>query len=360
MGIINYVILKEELEGEYKQVFDKVEVYSSVRNIDSKTDEEMMMNLLDMMLTAQKEGKPVEKIVGKDIETFCKQYFQDYDWKNRLQEIPKKIYGMMWVIFVLCLINLFAKMGEEGFHLLTATMDVAAYFVGLFGGFFIILLNCLVRPFLFRWKRLSSVMYSWLVIIVFLVLIAGGFFLLEDRELNVHLFPLALLSGFYVFFYIIIRAILRYQSYGSVRKPKEPFEQSMGESLMERVEQQMPLELVKRYEKKNRRLTRQGKEPVTPQDYTEKLRKESIATLKLDQGIMIVIILFCVGMGTFECIHSDVINGVILGSILLLCEIPVIMFLCFLNRGMKTRLDILKKCEKQGITILEYAGETSM
>lgn len=360
MGVISYVLLKDKLEGEYKQAFDKVEIYSIVRNIDSKTDEEMMMNLLDMMLTAQKEGKPVEKIVGKDIETFCKEYFQNYDWKNRLQEIPKKIYGMMWGIFVFCLIGLFVKMDEEGFHLLTATMDVAAYFVGLIVGFLMILLNCLVRPFLFRWKRLSSVMYSWLVIIAFLVLIAGGVFLLRDRELNVYLFPLALLSGAYVFFYILIRAIWRYQRYGSVRQPKEPFEQSMGEWMIERVEKQIPLELVKRYEKKNRRLTRQGKEPVTPEDYTEKLRKESIATLKLNKGIIIAVVVLCVGVGAFEGIHSDAINGMILGSILLLCEIPVIMFLCFLNRGMKTRLDILKKCDQQGITILEYAEEASM
>lgn len=355
MRLINYTLLKDELQGEYKQAFDKVEIYSGVRNIDSRTEDEMMMNLLDMLLTAQKEGKPAEKIVGKDIGIFCKEYFGGYGWKNRLQELPKLIYRLMWVIFVFCLIEVFVRMGEKDFQLTTDTTDVSAYFLGLFGSMVLItLLNCLVRPLVFRWKRFSSTMYSWLYIIAFLALIFGGTYLLGDRELNIRLFPMTILSGLYVLGYMTVRAVWRYQIYGSIRKPKEDFEQSLGEEIIEDVERELPLELVKRYEKKNGRREKRGKVPVTPEEYMEKLKKETNMVLKIGKTAILLIVAFCVGVGALEGICNGVLNGLILGSILLLCEIPVLLFIRFLNRGMEVRKRILEECRERGITILEY------
>lgn len=73
----SYLIEKDKLKGEYNKVFDRVEGYTIIRDIDEDTKEEMLMNLVDMLYSAQLDEKPVEKIVGKDIDQFCKEYFQN-------------------------------------------------------------------------------------------------------------------------------------------------------------------------------------------------------------------------------------------------------------------------------------------
>ena len=54
-----YVLLQDRLKGEYKDAFQKVQMYSTSNLIGEDTESELMMELLDHMLMAQEEGKPV-------------------------------------------------------------------------------------------------------------------------------------------------------------------------------------------------------------------------------------------------------------------------------------------------------------
>ena len=67
----DYILLQDRLKGEYKDAFQKVQMYSTSNLIGEDTESELMMELLDHMLMAQEEGKPVSTIVGDDIEGFC-------------------------------------------------------------------------------------------------------------------------------------------------------------------------------------------------------------------------------------------------------------------------------------------------
>lgn len=352
----NYIYLKDELTGKYKEAFEKVEIYSDMRNVDYDTHKEMMMNLLDMLLTAQKEGKPVEKIVGKDIKLFCKNYFSGYGWKNYLCNIPKQIYRAMWVVFVFSLIEVLVEMREHGRNLYSATTNVTGYLLGFFGGMVItLLLNIIVQPIVFRRGKFSSNAYAGLCVCCMLLMIFGGGTLLGDRELNVRLFPLLVVSGGYVIGYIVFRAVWRYHHYGTVRKPKEPYEELFGERIMDSVERDLPMEIVKKYEKKNRKRAKRGKKIMTPQEYMEKMHKENMATEWIDRITVIIIAGLCISNGVSEGISNNVLSGLTMGAVLLLCEIPVLLFIRFLNKGLKVREKILEECKQQGIDILEYA-----
>ena len=92
--------LKEDQEGAYKDAFERVEIYAMATNMSEAVIDEMLMNLLDSLLNAQKKGKPVEKIVGNDIEQFCKDYFQEYGMKERLLESAKSNYRFAWCVFI--------------------------------------------------------------------------------------------------------------------------------------------------------------------------------------------------------------------------------------------------------------------
>lgn len=59
-----------------------------------------MNELLDMFLTAQNEGKPIEKIVGKDIEKFSKLFCSSFSFKNRLLNAADALKYYFWYVFV--------------------------------------------------------------------------------------------------------------------------------------------------------------------------------------------------------------------------------------------------------------------
>ena len=70
-----YILLEDRLHGEYKEAFSKVSLYSNTNLIGIDTDSELMMELLDSMLMAQSEGRPVTDVVGTDIQAFCENFF---------------------------------------------------------------------------------------------------------------------------------------------------------------------------------------------------------------------------------------------------------------------------------------------
>lgn len=90
----DYILLQDRLKGEYKDAFQKVQMYSTSNLIGEDTESELMMELLDHMLMAQEEGKPVSTIVGDDIEGFCEIFFSEYKLGNRFVDFLKTLYRM--------------------------------------------------------------------------------------------------------------------------------------------------------------------------------------------------------------------------------------------------------------------------
>lgn len=62
----SFRLYQDKLQGEYKETFQQIDLYFSTQNVDEDTREEYMCDLLDVFLLAQDEGRPVEKITGKN------------------------------------------------------------------------------------------------------------------------------------------------------------------------------------------------------------------------------------------------------------------------------------------------------
>ena len=350
----NYIYLMDQLEGEYKKAFDKIYIYTGVRNMEGETEQEMMMNLLDMMLTAQHEGKPVEKIIGSDIEKFCQAYFEGYDYKVRIKEqLPKYLNRIMWVIFVFEMLCICFNMGDEDFNLWRETTDVSGYLVGLMcGGAVLLINNVIFKPFIFKWKKNSAAIYDIVCFMVTMVLIIVFCVLGEDKEFNIPLLPILVISGAYILIYKIVQVRLRYKKYSTIWKRKEPFYESWLGSVKNNVKVQLPGELVKRYNNINKRRACRGKELMTPDEYTEKIRKENKQSDIFGIILVTFISLMVLGMVIDSMIHESIIDGIILGALLCIVEIPISSF--FLKTT-KYRKKLIAECEKQGITLIEYA-----
>lgn len=351
----DYIWLTDKLEGEYKEAFDKVEIYANLRNVDEDAQSDMMMELLDLFLTAQNEGKPVKKLIGPDLEKFCNSYFSSYTWNSYVRSIPKKIYRLSWIVLVIELILYFVS--EEDFSLLHGTADISGYICGmLVGGLCAFLCNLLIRPFVFRWKWLTSGRFSAFVLILTIGMIIAGVVLLDGRALEVPLFPVLVISGIYILVYIIIRSIWRYRSYGSIRKEKPVGERGFRSMIKELLDE-MPEELVRQFHNKNAKRQKKGKEPMTPEEYMEFLHKGNIQARRADWIGPLIVLLVVVGTIVQTALTSTLFDTLIFSVVLIIIEIPTMALFRVGRRSTAEREKLVAECERRGITIFEYVEE---
>lgn len=352
---MDYIWLSDKLKDGYKEVFSKAEVYAGVRNIGGDTLNDMMMDLLDLLLTAQDEGKPVEKVVGPDIEKFCGAYFSNYTIKNHLLEIPKYLYRLMWLVFVFELITTFVMMSEGAFELFQATTDMAGYFLGFVEAWLVVFLcNLLIRPFMFRWKWLTSGVYYAIVLVLTGVLLFIGLWILGDRNLRMPIFPVLVISGGYILIYFVIRSVRRYRHHGSIRKEREPFEKSGAKRFCQQVQEELPEELLKRYDKKNKKLVRKGKQPVSPEEYLELLKKENARNRRGDKIGMLLVGLVVLSLVIQTALTSEPLDTLLFIVVILVAEIPAMFLFRVGRKSTIYREQIVEDCERRGITITEY------
>ena len=127
----SYLVEKKNLKNEYKECFERVESYALLENVDEKNLEEMMMNLVDVLYTAQRKGKPLEKIVGKDMEAFCKSYFSEYH--SVIQWVNATVVSIILVaVFFICLIPASVFLADKviAVPLLAVTVLCIVYCIG--------------------------------------------------------------------------------------------------------------------------------------------------------------------------------------------------------------------------------------
>lgn len=356
----SYMIEKEKLEGEYKEVFERVEAYAMLRGVDSETQEDRLMNLVDLLLTAQVEQKPVEKIVGKNIKHFCKDYFGDYSaLEHVVLDFPNWLYTMSWILFIFCVLEAVFPENEENFHIISATIEIQGYLFGIVTGIILsLILGSVGQVILFHLKKVNVTVISVIVIFVGVSAVIGGCIWMGDRTISVPLLPTMIISGGYVAVYKGIQLALRYRKYGTFKKPvkdgsvKEIFKESYQESM----QKDLPKELKKRFLKMNGKRRKRGKPELTPEEYMELLHKENKKVLFQNKILLVMYILiwgFFVGLiATDSTVEDTLLFAVILGFIFF----PLYLLLSHCAKKLAAgRKYLLEQCEEEGITVIELA-----
>lgn len=146
----DYILLQDRLKGEYKDAFQKVQMYSTSNLIGEDTESELMMELLDHMLMAQEEGKPVSTIVGDDIEGFCEIFFSEYKLGNRFVDFLKTLYRMAWIMLVFAILDL--VIGDGALSSSDIVALGAIVLGGLSGSLSILIIYLLIRPLMKKRK----------------------------------------------------------------------------------------------------------------------------------------------------------------------------------------------------------------
>lgn len=353
----SYLVEKEKLKKEYRECFERVEAYAFLKNIDEKTQEEMMMNLVDVLYTAQRKGKPLEKIVGKDIEAFCKNYFSEYhsviQW---IKGFPKWIYRSSCLLLFFCLFEIGVLWEEKDFHLLTATTDVSGYMGGIILGLiFALLSNYIGQHLIFRVKRVNATAVSVISVVVLLVCMIPAAVLFADKVVAVPLLPITILCVVYCSGYKIMELRTRHRKFGTLKKPVEPGSaKAVYQAIMEKNIEQWPVELQKNFEKKNQKLRKRGKAELTIEKYMKKLQGECQMVKICDWIIRLFFVgILLIAVTSLWMDHG--ITTVLIGGSVLAALYYGIYKMIMNNEFYEARENYLKQCEKEGITILELA-----
>ena len=359
----SFVWHKDQLTGEYQAVFDKIMLYGGVSLINSELYEDMMMDLLDLFLTAQQEGKSVEKLVGGNVEKFCKNYFGHYTpwafWDD-IKRLPARYVSLAWFIFGFELISLLLELGKIGSQggIWKLETDMGPYLLGFLCGIVgSVLLAVAVKPLVFRIKGFTTGKYEALL----LLLLAGSLvlFLWLDAfpAIPSPVWLVLLITGGYLLCYYCVRGYRNRKQYGTFRKPRETEKISFWKKLSEDVDREIPARLKKRYEAENRKLAKKGKPERTPEEYMDTLRKELRFEKVVNAVAMALVFVFCMYLAVSEMIQASIANGLFLMAVLLIFEIPIWRVILKGIRGKGRKAMLIARCDERGITVMEYAEE---
>ena len=96
-----YEQMQEQLSGPYREVFAAAKGYGVMTNAAPELLTDRLTELYDLLLTAQAEGCAVQRVVGKDTEVFCKEFFAESSPSRRLGTLAGRLYRYVWVLFLL-------------------------------------------------------------------------------------------------------------------------------------------------------------------------------------------------------------------------------------------------------------------
>lgn len=330
----SYALYSDQLKGEYKDAFAQVETYVNTQNVDEDTVEAHMGELLDTFLIAQEEGKPLEKIVGDDMESFCKNFCSEFTWENKALNIVDTWKRLAWVIFIIegldVLFSILGALSEGksvGEVLMTeSSFNLSGYLLGIVSiGVIYTIVDYITQRIMFKLEKGSVAAKVWKVFKV-VVLIASFFIIfmmLSDDRLNfLHLPSVVLVAAaglFLVVYYTVNRKRVQARKEHKI---------SFWGMVQDQVETDMPSEFAnemrKQFEKKNQKLLKKGKPEKTWEEFLEDKEKETNQMEKLKYlyiGGPIVIVLI---MAIIEYVNAGFSTDFVLFVvILLLVEVAI-------------------------------------
>lgn len=89
---MNPFYLAENLIADYKEVFEQAVLYGSNQTLSEHDFEAALLNLYDLLYTAQTEGKPVQDLMKTDVNSFCQSYFDGLEVHRILKQWPKLVW----------------------------------------------------------------------------------------------------------------------------------------------------------------------------------------------------------------------------------------------------------------------------
>ncbi len=275
----SYLFYKDQLQGKYKDVFDQVELYVNSENIDALTCEDRLGSLLDILLSAQEAGKPVEKVVGNNIEKFCKTFCSDLGIRNKIWHTLDILKNIAVIELIFAFFDLLcADWSGNDFWSIISTANTSGYIFAFIACALIgYITNFVVRFFMFKSKKLNINLLKSIVLCMTMASFIACFGILSSDKLNFFTCPLwavLLASSAYLVFYFIVNRKRSIEK----KRPKVKFFDVVNEQTRVDLDQVME----KRYNALNKRNIKKGRGELSFRDFLDNEEKECDKSDKMD------------------------------------------------------------------------------
>ena len=324
----SYILLEDKLNKEYKEVFERIDIYGNTHFIDSDVQSGKMMELLDSMLEAQNDGQSVSVIVGNDIDKFCKEFYSDYTVENRIREVPERLFKLAAFLLIVELIDFIIGL-TDGEGILRNT-DLSPYFIGIAGGIIVdTIVFLLIRPLIDRFKKIKPFFWNLSMALMVIIMVMFLIFIPTDDKFTIR------------------------------TKKKEKAEISFRDAINEgmNLENELPKGWLKDYKKKYDKAVKKGKTPVNEAQYLENISKKCDVIRVTKQNTCIFVgmtVILISGMwiaGQFESVS----DGLIYSGLMCVIEGGLLRFF---NKSAKETDRIYKnmiiEMQEKNITLEEY------
>lgn len=267
----SYLFYKDKLQGEYKTVFDQVEIYVTAQNIDELTCEDRLGSLLDMLLSAQEAGRPVQKVVGSNLEQFCKSFCSDMGTRNRVWHFLDTLKTIAFVELMCAVIDLWgADWAGTDFWSLLSTTNASGLVFGFAACALIgYITNLVVQRLMFKTKKLNMNLLKCIVFFMTGVSFAAVFGILSADQLN--FFPCPLWTVMAVCAtYLVVYYIINHKRTAENKLPKVKFSDLVAQQTTLNLDSFME----KRYQTLNKRSIKKGRGALSMRDFLDNEEKE--------------------------------------------------------------------------------------
>ncbi len=277
----SYALYIDKLKGEYLETFRQIEFYCSTFTMDDDLREERFNELLDMFITAQESGKSVKKIIGNDIQWFCKEFCSDIDFKSRIVSFFDKIKMIAIGAFILSSLEMLcliidmtngAKLSiwsSEGFN-------IGGYILGLAALTILALIfNWIIRYIMHKHKKILTKSQRILYyIICYLVGFMPFLLFYNTSKIKIPVLAVLIISVLYLtFYYIFNRNRIKER-----KSQKIHFWDMVANEIQNDKDTYKPF--IKQYNRINKRRIKKGKECMTHEEFLDKKENSAHATKK--------------------------------------------------------------------------------
>jgi len=356
--MLDTISMAQTLKDEYREAFEKADLYSTFGGANPKSVESKLMDLYQKLHEAQQNEIPIEEVIGSDMEIYCKEYFKA-DKKITLHKgFWDRAYNFLKWIFIFTVADLVLM--EEGENIITAQSNMAPFLYGIAIGLGIELFaSHFLKPLIFKNSKMKPIHYYLFIIVFFVVALILTMVLLGDALLAVSSFPLLVVSGSYVIAYLLLRSIWRYKKYGRItaigkeeKKLKKHFNDVISEkTLLKSISEIM----MKRFDKINRKRTKRGETELTMDEFAAFIHKEIKQRRIFDVVFAILITVMILAPTINIMINDGLFDGLLFGAFMSAVGIATCMFFFKADKtNEKVEMKILKECEEQNITISKY------
>jgi DNA-binding ferritin-like protein (Dps family) len=319
----------DQLQGEYREAFWTINTYMEAKRIDEDALQERMGELLDVFLSAQEAGRPVTKIVGNDIERFCKNFCECFGWKNRILSYLDGLCWLAWVIFIWSILAFVFQLtepdggGNTDWMHLTAEENIGGALLGAVLLFFLWgIVNETVQRVMFSTKKFSVNIITG-IRTVLLLLSFVIFFLLAMTDSSVIYNPpswicILICAGYLILYQIGNRKRIQERKTHKI---------SFCSMVASESEKTFPEEMQKAFTKQNQKRVKRGKAPLSWEEFIEERRANCQKLRKwkwfyfVSPLIIAIFVTVCFAIG-----EESLFETVVFAIVLLAIEYPLFLF----------------------------------